>query len=70
MLKKTNITGFMKDSKSSLIINTNDSELLHVKNAHKKNKELKSLQREVALLRQDFEQLKELVNGTSKPNTA
>lgn len=69
MLQKTNIPGYSKDTKSSFVINTNDHELQNIKNLQKKNKELTIIKREVVLMRQDLEKLKELVYGTSQSNT-
>ena len=61
MLQKTNVSGYYKDSESKVVINTNYTEYKRILAARKKAKEEKALHQEINSMRNEMEELKNMV---------
>jgi hypothetical protein len=59
-LRKTDVAGMMYDPRTKAVINTNISAYEEIKNQRKKDKEFKKLQLEVARLRAEMNELRNL----------
>ncbi len=61
MLQKTNIPGYMKDTKTHLVVNTADHELQQYLLARRKIFDLNTLNDKVAQMTTDIENLKDML---------
>ncbi|MDR3502869.1 MAG: hypothetical protein P4L79_09825 [Legionella sp.] len=61
MKVQTESSGFVRDTQSGLVVNTNKSAFEQIKENRQREKEVRDLRREVDLLKQQVKELRELI---------